>query len=338
MRTLGLGLNSVSDSQTTGVAAVTGIQTSSVNVVPAIQTTTVNSVPAITTTGQTSQGGMSVAHMSGTVVSNTNLVAAQIMSPIMSTKVSGASLPHQFSIPALDIAHIQDQNQHKSAFTSVALPLHATVNQKVKEKIWANEYVELSTVFNYDIRLTSQISLNFSDSGASLNTTSRRRYITIEQWTDLFAKYASVMRIKYPESAEAMAKYSDTVCFIAKSNGQWHLYDTEFRKLRQSMSLPWDMIQHELYFKCLIQKTPFRRRQENRKASDANTSKKFCFKFNRGEHCSGCAYQHPCSFCGGTNHALFKCFKSGSGKGGSGQRGQQSDYNTRGPLVLRTLT
>ena len=79
----------------------------------------------------------------------------------------GQWFPVRLLILALDIAHINayindihinDQSWNKPAFTSVALPLHSTVNQKLKEKIWANEYVELSTVLNDDIRLTSKIS------------------------------------------------------------------------------------------------------------------------------------------------------------------------------------
>ena len=36
--------------------------------------------------------------------------------------------------------------QDKTRFTSSRVPLHATVNQKKKEKIWANEFIELSTL------------------------------------------------------------------------------------------------------------------------------------------------------------------------------------------------
>ena len=177
----------------------------------------------------------------------------------------GASAGNTFSTPALslDITHISNKNSNKASFTLKALPLDATVSQKVKEKIWANEYVDLSTVFDDDVWLTSHFSLNFSGSGASVSTNSRRRYITIEQWTDLFAKYASVMPVKYPESCEALAKYLDTVRFIAKSNGNWHFYDTKFRKLRHSMGLPWDMIPHKMNFKALIQKPSFRKKKSD---------------------------------------------------------------------------
>lgn len=89
--------------------------------------------------------------------------------------------------------------------------------------------MDFANVFDDDVRFNSNISLNFSDSGVSVITKPRRRFITIEQWTDAFAKFASVMRLKYPDSTDALAQYSATVRYIAKSSGNWHYYDTQFR-------------------------------------------------------------------------------------------------------------
>ena len=205
-----------------------------------------------------------------------------------STSASGNAL----SIPALsfDITRINSQGMNTHSFKSVSLPLHATVSQKIKEKISSNEFVDLVTVFDQDIRFPSDISLNFNSSGASVITKPRRRFISIEQWTDVFAKYASVVCVKYPEPAEALAKYSDTVRSIAKSNGYWHYYDTQFRKLRQATDMPWDLIQHELYFRSLNQKPSFRKRQDFPNSSSPIAPRKFCFKFNKGDHCAGCSF------------------------------------------------
>ena len=146
------------------------------------------------------------------------------VSGISSTSASG----NELSTPTLsfDITRINLQGMNTHSFTSVSLPFHDTVCQKIKEKIWSNEFVDLATVFDKDIRFPSDISLNFNSSGASVITNLRRRFKSIDQWTDVFEKYASVMRVKYPESAEALAKYSDTVSSIAKCNGNWHDYDT----------------------------------------------------------------------------------------------------------------
>lgn len=207
---------------------------------------------------------------------------------------------------SVDISHNQSNNQ---SFISATLPLHSTVPTKIKEKIWANEFVELSTIFDEDCKLNNKFTLDFSDTGALVTANPRKRFLTIEQWTDVFAKFASVMRLKYPDSAEPLAQYSSTVRSIARASGNWHYYDTQFRKLRQNTELPWNVIQHELYFQALNQRynQPFRFRQNINNQS--LTFKKSCNKFNRGEHCAGCAYAHICSICGGNNHAKFRCWK-----------------------------
>ena len=197
------------------------------------------------------------------------------------------------------------------SFTSVSLPLHATVSQKIKEKIWSNEFVDLATVFDQDISFLSDISLNYNSSDPSVITNPRRRFISIEQWTDVFAKYASVVRVKYPESAEALAKYSDAVCSIAKSNGIWHYYDTQLQKLRQATDMPWDLIQHELYFRPLDQKPSFLKRQDFPNFSPPLPPESSALNSTRGGHCAGCSFQRACSFCRGNNHPIFGCFKLG---------------------------
>ena len=244
------------------------------------------------------------------------------VSGISSTSTSG----NELSLLALsfDITRINSQGMNTHSFTSVSIPLHATVSQKIKEKIWSNEFVDLATVFDQDIRFPSDISLNFNSSGASVITNPLRRFISIEQWTDVFAKYASVVRVKYPESAEALAKYSDTVRSIAKSNGNWHYYDTQFLKLRQATDMPWDLIQHELYFRSLNQKQSFRKRQDFPNSSPPIAPRKFCFKFNKGDHCARCSFQHACSFCGGNNHPVFRCFKLGRSEQGARVQQTQS--------------
>ena len=78
------------------------------------------------------------------------------VSGISPASASGNAL----SIPSLsfDITHINSQGMNTHSFTSLSLPLHATVSQKIKERIWSNEFVDLATVFDRDIRFPSDIS------------------------------------------------------------------------------------------------------------------------------------------------------------------------------------
>ena len=63
------------------------------------------------------------------------------VSRISSTSASG----NELSIPALsfDITSINPQGINTHSFTSESLPLHATVNHKIKEKIWSIEFVDV---------------------------------------------------------------------------------------------------------------------------------------------------------------------------------------------------
>lgn len=193
-------------------------------------------------------------------------------------------------------------------FQSATLPLHSFVALKIKEKIWNSEFIDLSTAFNDKAEDESKFSLSFDKSGSTKITQKpKKKFITIEQWTDSFAKFASVLRLKYPDLADPLAQYSSTVRGIAKAKGNWYYYDTQFRKLKQNVDIPWDCIQHELYFKALNQKQqPFRSLQGF--GQKPSTQGKSCYKYNNGDHCEGCIYPHVCRICGG-RHPRFKCFK-----------------------------
>ncbi|XP_053390060.1 uncharacterized protein LOC128546109 [Mercenaria mercenaria] len=191
---------------------------------------------------------------------------------------SGQARPQQVQAPeTVPTQQLQQQQQQaeslddraQSVFTgnsgcltsaslqsSPSIPLHASVNLKIKEKIWADEFVDFSTSFS---KSQESFSLTITPTGiSSFSQSNPRKFITIEQWTDIFAVFSSVYRQKYPDTAEQLAQYSNTVRAIAKARGNWHYYDVQFRQLRQSHPFSWDSIHHELYIKALSQKQPFR--------------------------------------------------------------------------------
>ena len=76
-------------------------------------------------------------------------------------------------------------------FQSATIPLHMSVSAKIKEKIWNLEFVDFSTAFQ-DNTMQS-FSLAFSENGvASVVSQPKKKFLTIEDWTDAFAKFSSV--------------------------------------------------------------------------------------------------------------------------------------------------
>lgn len=210
----------------------------------------------------------------------------------------------------------------KSRFISSRVPLHSTVPQKKKEKIWSNEYIDLSTLQDDDVE---DISFNIHTGAISSSSAPKRKFLSIEQWTDAFNVYASVRRVKYPEEADGLAAYMSLVRRIADEKGCWFYYDSNFRRLRQNTNYAWDEIENELFLIALSRKQPFRAQRQSDQTKQPSsgtkqTNYRSCYKYNKGVACNGCRYPHICSECGRPNHAQYRCWnKKGS---------KQEDTNT----------
>ena len=212
----------------------------------------------------------------------------------------------------------------KSGFVSAAIPLHSRVPMKTKEKIWNNEFVELSTLYDDEI---DDITISVKSGKVTTASSSKRKLMTIEQWTDAFNVYMSVYRIKFPEQSEHLSTYLNTVRKISNEKGHWHYYDTNFRKVKQDIGLQWNQIHSELYVTALTrkQKQPFRSGRDLPSSGGSRqtvTIKGTCNRFNRGSDCPGCDYKHICKHCGG-KHPGFKCWKEHGNRYGGSQATQQ---------------
>ena len=120
----------------------------------------------------------------------------------------------------------------KSGFVSAAISLHSRVPMKTKEKIWNNEFVELSTLQDEEV---DDITISVKSGKTTTTGSARKKFISIEQLTDAFNVFASVYRLKFPEQSEQLSIYLNTIRKISNENGHRHYYDINFRNIRQSI-------------------------------------------------------------------------------------------------------
>ncbi len=203
----------------------------------------------------------------------------------------------------------------KSGFVSSTLPMHFRVPLKTKEKIWAGDYVELSTLQQEE---SEDITISLKSGQVSANQSLKRKFLSIEAWTDAFSIYASVYRQKFPEQSEQLSSYMGTIRKIASEHGAWFYYDMNFRKLRRVANRGWDQIETELYLTALSRKQqPFRAGRDQSPSGWSRVDKSrpitgghiSCHKYNKGTECSGCNYPHVCRHCGGS-HPLQNCWQA----------------------------
>ena len=119
-----------------------------------------------------------------------------------STGVSGQTL--SFTQSSFN-AHV---DAAKPGFISAAIPLNSRVPMNTKERIWKNEFGELSTLYD---EKTDDVTISLKSGKISTAHFAKRNFMSIEQWTDAFNGYMSVYRLKFADKSEHLSTYLNTV-------------------------------------------------------------------------------------------------------------------------------
>ena len=209
-------------------------------------------------------------------------------------------------------------------FSSVAIPLGSAVSDKLKSKIWANEFVHLGALLQTAVqqeRFTVGLSATGNGNKPQITlepASAPRKLNSIQQWVTAFHTFMAIYCQKFAGDTAALLKYCETVRAIANKNGNWAYYDEQFRYLRQSAPdrYPWEEVQWELWLEATSVNLPFRPQRGNLPAGRVGRFRQIslvkgtCFNFNNGRFCLGCSFNHICSRCGG-KHAARNCSEGG---------------------------
>ena len=151
-------------------------------------------------------------------------------------------------------------------------------------------------------RRRRRMTFNIRTGAVSSTSTSKKKFMSIEQWTDAFNIFSSVDRLKYQAEAEGLSLYMGLIRQITDKNGCWYYYDTNFRRLKKSMDLAWSDIELELFIITVTKKQqPFcfgRDHDPNKRANNRGNkirNHRSCDKFNKGSTCGGCSFPHVCA-------------------------------------------
>lgn len=140
----------------------------------------------------------------------------------------------------------------KNSFISSAVPLASRVPERIRNKIWANEFIDFSHLlitYKDDSNYTLQLQSNENGQQVlSMVPNHKRPTIqTIEQWTTAFQIFVSIFTQRFPQDSPALMKYGSVVRDLAAQSANWRFYDKNFRQLRQEQQISWDNIHSELW-------------------------------------------------------------------------------------------
>lgn len=198
-------------------------------------------------------------------------------------------------------------------FSSPSLPIDARVSDRLRAKIWNNEYFEFSLLLSnpvhdgkYQLTISSSASAGSAQALSLEPITKAKKALNLDNWLKCFYIFVAVFTRKYPSEAPGLMKYGEVVQDLASRNHNWRFYDENFRYLRQSnpSAFPWEKIHWELWMRAFHMpsvKPPVSRPAHSRSGGETPPTG-YCYRFSRGKECSGgCSYKHLCFKCEGTH-------------------------------------
>ncbi|XP_044177802.1 uncharacterized protein LOC114950289 [Acropora millepora] len=206
-------------------------------------------------------------------------------------------------------------------FSSIGVPLGSRLSARLKNKIWAEEFVTfgslLDTSPNLDKFALSITSPNAGNGSQTPNFTfepvnNTKKLTSIYEWVSAFHTFVAVYCEKFLRETPNLMQFCETVRDIAARGGDWNYYSEQFRYLRQGNppKYPWGVMHWELWHRAMTFRAKSRYFATDKPGSGFRGKQPMvrgvCFTFNAGRPCAGCRYAHNCSKCGG-RHAATSC-------------------------------
>lgn len=137
------------------------------------------------------------------------------------------------------------------------IPLGAHISQRIKEKIWNNECMNLADLLHkLDFEDPWSVTLGPSLITMSKQSSKSRGPLTFYEWNEAFHIYMAIYIEIFPSEAPIMLKYMSTVkdAYEMRGTQAFRTYDQSFRLLRASNNLPWQKPIDELFTKSVFPK------------------------------------------------------------------------------------
>ena len=232
----------------------------------------------------------------------------------------------------------------RAAFGS-SLPIDASLEQKIKNKIWKGKYVDFRSLLEPEERPTKQRKLQLSISAVDTEVRSVAAQelgplADFKLWDKAFHVFMAVI-MKSPKGSgstllDNLLIYRRSIQMMHEAGGDWEAYDIKFRRARayHPYLVKWHKRQCDLWDDCLRRGKEAGQRKGssdlvNKGREEVRAGNKsfqgrqanHCYRFQGRESCnnSTCRFSHRCIKCDSPRHGGYKCSRGDkieSGKSG----------------------
>ena len=235
----------------------------------------------------------------------------QLNVPTGSSSATSVQLPISNSNCNLPMLNVQNNSQanNMSSTLQQALPLGVMVPDSIKNKIWANEYIDFGSLLPVSHHTTKALPIVVENSQLALQD-KPKQIKTIDEWVSAFSVFMAIYTQKFSDSTQELLKYMDIVRSMAKQKGNWYLYDMEFRRSKCQLSVSWGNMHHHLWLLHMVGE-----KQENQipqlqhqQGVVPRIPYGYCIKFHLGKFCPlPCNFNHRCFICN-LPHSASRCW------------------------------
>ena len=187
----------------------------------------------------------------------------------------------------------------ETLFSSPSLPIDARVSDKVRGKIWNNEFIDFGVLLPNPITEGKfQITISSGNDNAQTvclePVAKTKKILSLDHWLSALHVFVGVYTQKYPSEAPALMKYGEVIKNLAARGCNWRFYNENFRFLRQTQpsTFKWSNIHWELWMTAQQKVERKAINPTTRPSTSEGFPKGYCFKFIKGTHCSGCNYKN----------------------------------------------
>ena len=233
-----------------------------------------------------------------------------------------------------------DEDDEGENVVSSYLLLGASLDAKLKSKIWSGRYVNLSRLSTkHDPSFSVAVTTEGRSPTLALKPSKSTAPTNIYEWQRLFATYASVYLERNQSEASAMMTYIVRIFDLQRNYGGyvWRTYDERFRQLRASVpSLPWHIVNWDICLEAIHASNPLlkptfsqssqqRHKQQQHQHQQqpfrgGSVPRGYCFKYNKSAcHERECRFHHKCGKCD-RKHPIVKCPKKYARGDNTGKR------------------
>ncbi|CAH1785866.1 unnamed protein product [Owenia fusiformis] len=163
--------------------------------------------------------------------------------PIVSSQVTATNplysiFPQQQFPAAQQSTFCAPPPDYQLSLSMQSSPLHSLVPQKLKEKIWEDEFINLSALVKgpeedakQDYVLTEVKEDGTYESihiNLNTNNTKKGRILAFPEWIRAFIMYISIYSIRFPDQTPHLLKHMVAVTELFQKHQGWRVYDEKF--------------------------------------------------------------------------------------------------------------